>query len=160
MWQVYYIFLKLINPIAWQIARLQNKLIATRRVRVVVVRPDGKILLVRHPLGKKKWTLPGGGAGRQETDEAAGSRELHEELRIRISPEELRPLGVYTHSGNVTPLFVVQLDQQRADTIRPNRFEIEKWYWCNCTELPDATQAVVHRALDRLSSGDEIDKIE
>lgn len=39
------------------------------RVRVIVYRNDGKILLVKNRFSRQKWSLPGGGVNRNESYE-------------------------------------------------------------------------------------------
>ena len=50
------------------------------RVRVIVYRDDGKILLVRSRFSRQEWALPGGGVNRNESYEQAAVREVLEEL--------------------------------------------------------------------------------
>jgi len=54
-------------------------------VAVVLVDPDGRVLLAQRPSGKAMaglWEFPGGKVEPGETPEAALMRELHEELGI------------------------------------------------------------------------------
>lgn len=47
------------------------------------------------------WGLVGGGVKRQETPLQAMIREIHEELGLRISSEQLVKLGVYGEPGRI-----------------------------------------------------------
>lgn len=51
-------------------------------VSMIVTRPDGAVLLVRHSYGSRAWSLPGGGLGRGEEPAAGARRELGEELGL------------------------------------------------------------------------------
>jgi 8-oxo-dGTP pyrophosphatase MutT (NUDIX family) len=52
---------------------------------VKCVLTDGKrVLLVRHTYGHREWDLPGGNVRRTEAAQAAASREIEEELGIRV----------------------------------------------------------------------------
>ncbi|WP_353524504.1 NUDIX domain-containing protein [Candidatus Nanosynbacter sp. TM7-087] len=53
------------------------------RVRVIVYRDDGKILLVRGRFSRQKWALPGGGVKRSESCEQAAVRETLEEVGLK-----------------------------------------------------------------------------
>ena len=44
------------------------------RVRVIVYRDDGKILLVRSRFSRQEWALPGGGVDRNESYKQAAVR--------------------------------------------------------------------------------------
>ncbi|WP_203136114.1 NUDIX hydrolase [Microbacterium sp. JZ31] len=67
---------------------------------IAFVRDDGRVLTVRKR-GTSRWMLPGGKPepGEQPVDTAV--REVHEELGIRIAPEELELLGAFdSHAAN------------------------------------------------------------
>lgn len=62
------------------------------RVRAMVFRKNGDVLLVRPYIGRQDWALPGGGVKRGESYEQAAAREVHEEAGIAIN-SELHYLG-------------------------------------------------------------------
>ncbi len=74
----------------------------TERTRVVL-RAEGKILLVRVWHGPGGWSLPGGGLHRGETSLQAAARETLEETGLEIATEALQDLGLkaYAHAGLV-----------------------------------------------------------
>lgn len=47
------------------------------------------------------WGLVGGGVKKQETAEQAITREIYEELGLRIPKEKFRKLGVYGEPGRI-----------------------------------------------------------
>lgn len=60
------------------------------RVTVLLRRDDGKICFVRHlKNGKRYWLLPGGGQDPFETATEAASRELFEELDLKVKEFKL-----------------------------------------------------------------------
>ena len=61
---------------------------------------QGKLLLERR-VDADVWGLPGGGAKKQETARQAVSREIYEELGLRIAPERFRKLAVYDNPGRI-----------------------------------------------------------
>ncbi|MFY0616001.1 8-oxo-dGTP diphosphatase MutT [Shimia sp.] len=80
---------------------------------VVLVDPDGRILLAQRPEGKSMaglWEFPGGKVEQGETPEAALIRELQEELGIGTWASCLAPLTFASHSYEnfhlLMPLYV------------------------------------------------------
>jgi 8-oxo-dGTP diphosphatase len=72
-------------------------------VRGLVVDPSGRLVLVRFDFpGRTVWATPGGGVERDESDEDALRRELHEELGFELAG----PLGAHvwerTHAFPMT----------------------------------------------------------
>lgn len=68
---------------------------------VVLVDPDGRVLLAQRPIGKPMeglWEFPGGKIEKGETPEAALIRELKEELDIDTWESCLAPLTFASHS--------------------------------------------------------------
>ena len=61
---------------------------------------DGKLLLEKRR-DSDIWGLVGGGVKKYETEEQAMSREVYEELGIRISKEQFRKLKVYGEPGRI-----------------------------------------------------------
>jgi 8-oxo-dGTP diphosphatase len=80
---------------------------------VVLVDPDGRILLAQRPEGKSMaglWEFPGGKVEPGETPEAALIRELHEELGIDTWQSCLAPLSFASHGYDsfhlLMPVFI------------------------------------------------------
>ena len=61
---------------------------------------QGKLLLERR-VDADVWGLPGGGAKKQETARQAVSREIYEELGIRVQPDQLQKLQTYGDPGRI-----------------------------------------------------------
>lgn len=64
-------------------------------VAAALIRPDGRILVQKRPMGKPMgglWEFPGGKVDGGELPERALVRELAEELGIAVEPEQLIPL--------------------------------------------------------------------
>ena len=60
--------------------------VRTRGAKVMVFNKAGDLLLIRNSYGKTHlWVLPGGGIGRRETPEAAGAREVKEEVGLEVT---------------------------------------------------------------------------
>ena len=60
--------------------------VRTRGAKVMVFNPAGELLLIRNSYGRTHlWVLPGGGIGRKEAPEAAGAREVKEEVGLEVT---------------------------------------------------------------------------
>jgi 8-oxo-dGTP diphosphatase len=81
----------------------------TRSIHVsaaVIHDADGRLLLVRKA-GTSAFMQPGGKPEPGETPEETLARELDEELGVRLSPADLRPLGSFRAAAANEPGFVV-----------------------------------------------------
>lgn len=162
MWQLYYFVLRLLSPAARVVFNVQHRMLTVRRTRVAITRPDGSVLLVKNSLGSRKWTLPGGGVERGESDEVAACREVREELGIAIKLETLKSLGSVQMDGYEAPIFIVCIDDSLAQSISPQKFEIKDWRWERFTSpgFPDKVQDIVHHTYALLSAGGRIDRMD
>jgi 8-oxo-dGTP pyrophosphatase MutT (NUDIX family) len=92
-------------------------------VRAIVRSPAGRVLLVRFefPSGTR-WALPGGGVDADETDHQALCRELHEELGLDVTTDQIGPhvwnrLHIVrfvdsAYDGQRERIFVVDIDHE------------------------------------------------
>lgn len=90
---------------------------APRRIHVsaaVIVDAEGRLLLVRKA-GTTAFMQPGGKPEPGESGAETLSRELEEELGIRLSPNELDGLGTFEAAAANEPGFVVVADVFAAD---------------------------------------------
>ncbi|MCR2794065.1 NUDIX domain-containing protein [Microbacterium sp. zg.Y625] len=90
---------------------------APRRIHVsaaVIVDAEGRLLLVRKT-GTTAFMQPGGKPEPGETPAETLSRELAEEIGVRVEPCDLQPLGAYTAAAANEPGFVVVADVFGAD---------------------------------------------
>ena len=104
------------------------------RVRVIVYRDDGDILLVKNRFSRQKWALPGGGVKQNESYEQAAVREVLEEVGLKI--DNLQYLGK-TNSYESYTKFSVRVFAAHASNcdIKCN-FEIMEARWLNRNYLP------------------------
>ena len=104
------------------------------RVRVIVYRDDGDILLVKNRFSRQEWALPGGGVNRNESYEQAAVREVLEEIGLRV--HNLRYLGK-ANSHESYAKFSVRVFAAHASNcdIKCN-FEIMEAWWLNMNYLP------------------------
>lgn len=65
-----------------------------------IITCKGKLLLEKRR-DSNTWGLIGGGVKKWETERQAITREIYEELGLRISPSKFRKLGVYGEKGRI-----------------------------------------------------------
>lgn len=110
----------------------------TTRTRVLLV-ADGKVLLARVWHGTGSWKLPGGGVHGKEPLKDAAVREVYEEVRVRIRPEQLQDLGKKAHREHGIPYtgqyYYVELSEPCAAEARmPEILEVA---WVPIETTPD-----------------------
>jgi 8-oxo-dGTP diphosphatase len=88
-----------------------------RRIHVsaaVILDEEGRLLLVRKT-GTTAYMQPGGKPEPGESASETLSRELAEELGLRVDPQTLRPLGAFTAAAANEPGHLVVADVFAAD---------------------------------------------
>lgn len=105
------------------------------RVRVIVYRDDGKILLVRSRFSRQKWALPGGGVKHNESYEHAAVRETLEEVGLKI--HNLRYLGKANSHESYAKFSVRVFAAHASDYDIKCNFEIMESRWFNRDYLPE-----------------------
>ncbi|HEY4162873.1 MAG TPA: (deoxy)nucleoside triphosphate pyrophosphohydrolase [Dongiaceae bacterium] len=118
-------------------------------VAVVLVDPDGRVLLAQRPEGKSMaglWEFPGGKIQAGESPEGALIRELAEELGIDVAESCLAPLTFASHRYEnfhlLMPLFVCR----RWNGI-PTPQEGQKLAWVRPSRLGDYAMPPADRPL-------------
>ena len=104
------------------------------RVRVIVYRDDGKILLVRGRFSRQKWALPGGGVNHNESYEQAAVRETLEEVGLRV--HNLRYLGKANSHESYAKFSVRVFAAYASNCDIKCNFEIMEARWLNMNYLP------------------------
>jgi len=104
------------------------------RVRVIVYRDDGKILLVRSRFSRQEWALPGGGVRHNESYEQAAVREVLEEIGLKI--HNLRYLGKANSHESYVKFSVRVFAAHASDYDIKCNFEIMESRWFNRDYLP------------------------
>lgn len=105
------------------------------RVRVIVYRDDGDILLVRSRFSRQEWALPGGGVKHNESYEQAAARETLEEIGLKI--DNLRYLGKTNSYESYTKFSVRVFEVYTSDDVIKCNFEIMEARWLNMNYLPE-----------------------
>ena len=104
------------------------------RVRVIVYRDDGDILLVKNRFSRQKWALPGGGVNRNESYEQAAVREVLEEIGLKI--HNLRYLGKANSHESYAKFSVRVFAAHASDYDIKCNFEIMEARWFSMDYLP------------------------
>src|SRR5690606_16813378 len=101
-----------------------------RIAAALLIDPQGRTLLVRKR-GTQAFMQPGGKIDAEESPAAALVRELHEELGLRIDPQQAVYLGSFSAPAANEPGFEVQAELFRVDSaeaVAPAA-EIEETVW-------------------------------
>ena len=104
------------------------------RVRVIVYRDDGDILLVRSRFSRQEWALPGGGVKHNESYEQAAVRETLEEVGLRV--HNLRYLGKANSHESYAKFSVRVFAAYASNCDIKCNFEIMEARWLNMNYLP------------------------
>ena len=110
------------------------------RVRVIVYRDDGDILLVKNRFSRQKWALPGGGVNHNESYEQAAVRETLEEVGLRVY--NLRYLGKANSHESYAKFSVRVFAAHASDYDIKCNFEIMEARWLNMDYLPEEYYAL------------------
>jgi 8-oxo-dGTP diphosphatase len=120
---------------------------STISVVAALIRDDrGRVLLVRKR-GTAAFMQPGGKRDAGESDIAALSREIVEELGCRVKEDGARPLGVFDCVAANEPGFQVRAALYAVDVegaIAPQA-EIDEIVWVDPQALPDLRFAPLTR---------------
>lgn len=106
------------------------------RAGFVIFDDAGKVLLVRHADGKRKWGLPG---GRQREGEAAWEtaiRECREEIQVAMHPADFTLSGIYYLSGRNAYVFDFKVTEWEGTPV-PDGKEIAEVGFFLLDELPE-----------------------
>ena len=110
------------------------------RVRVIVYRDDGDILLVKNRFSRQKRALPGGGVKHNESYEQAAVRETLEEVGLRVY--NLRYLGKANSHESYAKFSVRVFAAHASDYDIKCNFEIMEARWLNMNYLPEEYYAL------------------
>ena len=111
-------------------------------VAVIIKYQDELFFTVRNQEpGKGKWDLSGGFTDPKETSEETCSRELNEELGLKINPKEFKYLGsqpnIYPYKNidyNTLDLFYLYEVEEKFE-IQLEESEISETSWVKASEL-------------------------
>ncbi len=119
-----------------------SKKTTKRRRATVVAEQNGKYLIVREK-GAKRWSLPGGGIERGESELRAAIRELEEETQLTPTKAEY----LFRHEGATQDHRVVQISVSGKVHLQKKELAAFKW-WDGTETLPmlESARAILRRA--------------
>ena len=85
---------------------------------------DGKIILVRRPLHKKRgglWEFPGGKVEEGETYNEAIVRELKEELALTVVPRDILAKITYSYNDEVIELILIRVEIKNEPQLKEHQ---------------------------------------
>jgi len=93
---------------------------------LVAIWNGGEILLVKNTY-RKQYTLPGGYPRAGETPAQTGTRELAEECRVAVSPDQVREVyrGEHLFEGRRDDVTIVEVTLPTRPTIHIDNREVE-----------------------------------
>ena len=108
---------------------------------------DGRVLLVQHTYGPRRWEIPGGGLRRGEEPIDGVRREIREELGVELGEPTLIAVGAGTgrESRRRMTYFAAELADER---VTPDQREIARAQWHDPAALPAPLGLHVARAID------------
>lgn len=106
----------------------------TAGVGVILTDGAGRVLLVRHGYGSRRWAIPGGGMGRGEEPFACARREIAEELACSVA--ELRMVRILHERLYGTHHTAHLLAGRVVGTPRPDDREILECSFFAIDDLP------------------------
>lgn len=139
--QVFSVFIRAAFRVVTRFMSLMFKLGPKKdRVRVIIYRDDGDVLMVKSRFSRQEWTLPGGGVNRNESYEQAAAREVLEEVGLKI--DNLRYLGKTNSRESYAKFSVRVFAAHTSDGDIKYNFEIMEARWLNREYIPGEYHAL------------------
>ena len=107
----------------------------------VVIRPDGRMLLVRQSY-RNGWSVPGGLVQRRESPRDAARRELREEVGLDLDVAPSSQAEANPDLQSVTFVHRVDVTAEQAATASPVSPEIVELTWAEPEALPPLYQPI------------------
>ena len=134
--------------VAWVALRLLSPLHRGRGRGVKgILSHEGRVLLVQHTYGRRRWEIPGGGLRRGEEPIDGIRRDLREELGVELPEPTLIAIaaGAGRESQPRTTYFAAEL---ALEQVTPDPREIARAQWHDPAALPAPLGWHVARAIE------------
>lgn len=111
--------------------------ILRRSIVAAVIVADRKVLLVRRRVreGPLSWQFPSGEVESGETVEAAASREMHEEVGLKVAPTEV--IGERVHPTTGRHMVYLACRVVSGSPYLADAEELAELAWCRLDQLAD-----------------------
>jgi 8-oxo-dGTP pyrophosphatase MutT (NUDIX family) len=120
--------------------------VRTRGAKVMVFNGAGELLLIRNSYGGTHlWVLPGGGIGRSESPEAAGAREVKEEVGLDVTGLTRVSEHFNGAEGKRDTIYLFTARAEGAPQI--DNLEVEEARFCPLTALPENVSTATLRRI-------------
>jgi 8-oxo-dGTP diphosphatase len=117
----------------------------------------GKILLLRRfqtGYMDGHFSVPAGHLDGDETVRMAGVREAHEEIGVRITPQEMTFAGVFhRHSDDERVDFFFQVQKWDGEPVNAEPGKCDDLCWVDMSDLPENTVPYIRQAIKNFQSG-------
>ncbi|MFN3921646.1 MAG: (deoxy)nucleoside triphosphate pyrophosphohydrolase [Caldimicrobium sp.] len=117
-----------------------------KKVASAFIEKEGKVLLVKRPIFKKRgglWEFPGGKIEKGETPEEAIIRELQEELGLIGEPENILAKIEHTYEDETIELFLIKVNIKNE----PQLLEADDLIWIPFDEIQSLSLCPADRKL-------------
>ena len=125
------------------------------RVRTrIIVRHEGRVLLLKSWYGSNKWTLPGGGVNFREKPIDGAVRELYEETGISVKPSQLKYLdqGSIIDGYSLRYRYVLyELSLGKTSDLNIPNHEISDYFWADISHQSNYKKTSSHSVTRLLS---------
>jgi mutator protein MutT len=145
--KLYYLFGRLVRPLALLVFFLMNRLFHIRRARIIIQNEQDEALLIRGWTSGNRWELSGGGISKHETPAEAIKREVQEELGINIPASELVYMDTVSYGYEAT---IFRAVISKDTIVKRNEWEIVETRWFSEVEIPSRVTKITQLALEKL----------
>ena len=144
----------LLSPLTIVALRIVTKLTGQQRARVLLFNELGEVLLMRGVVGRRQWSMPGGGIERHEKAVDGATRELYEETGIRVTADQLRYIATFQKPAvaiaYVAHVYTVTVAKNTLPNKLHNPVEVIEVAWHHPAHLPENLSPLVRPALANL----------
>ena len=125
-------------------------------VHMFFLREDKILLIRRYRTGYMDghFSVPAGHLDGNEPVRQAAVREAHEEIGVRIDPDEIRFAGVFHRfEGDDRVDFFVHVRTWKGEPLNAEPEKCDGLFWADVNELPENTIPYIRKAIENFQAG-------